>query len=326
MLASRGDHDLLVLIYLMDRGAGAHYYMTSVGDTLRRERLQRKLDLDQISHELKISRRMLDAIEADQYERLPGGVFAKAFVRQYAGMLGLDGDELANQVQRAMAPPSSFDAEERTKPAVTPIEVPRVEEWTSLGDRGSRQSGSLPAAALVVAAMLICSAVYAWLQRPRTAPAAHVAQPPHQTQTEPAPTPAPQVATPPVQTAQITPAPVPAAPSAATPAASTQPDTPPGPVHVEMAADDAVWVLVRVDGKFAYTGVIDPGARKIFDGTKDVQVRLGNAGGMNISLNGKPIGSAGPKGQVRNVQFTSGGFQIESPKPAAAAGLDPLDR
>jgi len=66
--------------------------MTSVGDTLRRERLQRKLDLDQISRELKISRRLLDAIETDQYDLLPGSMFAKAFVRQYAGLLGLDGE------------------------------------------------------------------------------------------------------------------------------------------------------------------------------------------------------------------------------------------
>ena len=50
------------------------------------------------------------------------------------------------------------------------------------------------------------------------------------------------------------------------------------------------------------------------------------AGDVVTALNGKPIGSAGPKGQVRNVQFTSGGFQIESPKPAVAAPLDPLDR
>ena len=48
--------------------------MTSVGDTLRRERLQRKLDLDQISRELKISRRLLDAIETDQYDLLPGSL------------------------------------------------------------------------------------------------------------------------------------------------------------------------------------------------------------------------------------------------------------
>jgi len=55
--------------------------MMSVGDTLRRERIRRNLQLDQISHELKISPRFLEAIEDEQFEKLPGGVFAKAFVR-----------------------------------------------------------------------------------------------------------------------------------------------------------------------------------------------------------------------------------------------------
>src|SRR5262245_1814224 len=122
--------------------------MSSVGETLRRERIKRNLDLDQISHELKISGRMLDAIESDQYERLPGGVFAKAFVRQYAKLLGLDGEDLAGQVQRAMEPPPLLQADVKAKPAVSPIDVPRVEEWTAVGDKGFKLTGSLPAAAL----------------------------------------------------------------------------------------------------------------------------------------------------------------------------------
>jgi hypothetical protein len=52
-------------------------------------------------------------------------------------------------------------------------------------------------------------------------------------------------------------------------------------------------------------------------------LRLGNAGAVTISLNGKPIGPAGPKGQVRTIQFTSGGFQIVLPKaPAEPPVLD----
>ena len=47
---------------------------------------------------------MLEAIEADHYDQLPGGVFARAFVRQYAALLGLDGDDLAAQVQRSIEP------------------------------------------------------------------------------------------------------------------------------------------------------------------------------------------------------------------------------
>jgi hypothetical protein len=46
-------------------------------------------------------------------------------------------------------------------------------------------------------------------------------------------------------------------------------------------------------------------------------LRLGNAGGVDIQLNGKPLGPAGPEGQIRTVQLTSGGFNIVAPsKPA----------
>src|SRR5664279_3159559 len=105
--------------------------MTLVGDTLRRERLKRNLDLEEISNELKISTRFLQAIENDQYDKLPGGVFAKSFVRQYARLLGLDEEAIAGEVQQAMSPPSEVPqfAEKSKVAAVAPIQVPKVEEW-----------------------------------------------------------------------------------------------------------------------------------------------------------------------------------------------------
>src|SRR5215475_6069668 len=78
--------------------------MASIGATLRREREKRKLDLEQVSRELKISTRFLEAIEAEDFDRLPGGVFAKSFVRQYARMLDLDEEEVAAEVQRTLVP------------------------------------------------------------------------------------------------------------------------------------------------------------------------------------------------------------------------------
>src|SRR2546426_5644569 len=68
--------------------------MPSIGETLRRERLRRGLDLDRIATQTKIGLHLLEAIEADQFDRLPGGVFAKSFVRQYARLLELDEDEI----------------------------------------------------------------------------------------------------------------------------------------------------------------------------------------------------------------------------------------
>ena len=46
--------------------------MTPIGETLRRERLKRNLELEQISRDLKISTRFLEAIENDQFDKLPG--------------------------------------------------------------------------------------------------------------------------------------------------------------------------------------------------------------------------------------------------------------
>src|SRR5215471_297787 len=111
--------------------------MIPVGDTLRRERLKRKLDFEQISRELKIAPRFLEAIENEQFEKLPGGVFAKAFVRQYGRLLGLNEEELAAQLDQAIEPPA-LEFSESPRPVKTsesPIQVPRMEEWQSVGDR-----------------------------------------------------------------------------------------------------------------------------------------------------------------------------------------------
>jgi hypothetical protein len=110
--------------------------------------------------------------------------------------------------------------------------------------------------------------------------------------------------------------------------AAAAPVTPPNPeatVHVEIAADEPVWILARADGKYAFSATMDAHTTRTVEAVKEVTLRLGNAGGVTISLNGKPIGAAGPKGQVRTVQFTSGGFQIVPAKPPSVP-FDPIDR
>ncbi len=122
----------------------------------------------------------------------------------------------------------------------------------------------------------------------------------------------------------------PAATTEATPAAATPlagANTPPNPnatVHVELTAVEAVWLLVKADGKYVFSGTIEPNQSRTVEANSTVLLRLGNAGGVNITLNGKPIGAVGPKGQVRTIQLTSGGFEIvAAPKPPSAP-LDPL--
>lgn len=66
--------------------------MGQFGEDLRRERESRGIALDTITDSTKISSRHLSALEREQFERLPGGVFNKGIVRGYARVVGLDED------------------------------------------------------------------------------------------------------------------------------------------------------------------------------------------------------------------------------------------
>src|SRR5512139_3110952 len=66
--------------------------MASFGEKLRREREMRGVSLREIADGTKISLRFLQALEDGRFEVLPGGLFPRAFVRQYASYLGLDAE------------------------------------------------------------------------------------------------------------------------------------------------------------------------------------------------------------------------------------------
>ena len=322
-------------MYYELRGSEAHR-MASIGETLRRERQRRNMELDQVSRELKISSRLLQAIEDENFDQLPAGVFAKSFVRQYARMLGLDEDEASREVQRALTPAIapqfasganlSAPAAEKKAPSSPHFYVPKVEAWQHVRDRRSSWGSLLPALGLVVVAMLGCSLIYGWWQRQRH-PATMAAVPVLDRQ-QPAP---PRIAGPDAQPAAPAPQEVsrPAGPPtaasapAAAPAASETPAAAgePGAVKVEVKAAEPVWILARSDGKYLFSGTLKANETRTVEAANTVLLRLGNAGGVTITLNGKPIGEVGPKGQVRTVQLTSGGFQIVAPKPSAPAAV-----
>lgn len=318
--------------------------MTSIGESLRRERQRRNLELPMIAAELKISARFLEAMEQDEFAKLPGGVFTKSFLRQYASFLGLEAEELVTQVEQAVEPePDISQFPDRHRPDVPGIQLELGEDWQSVTERRAPLPSWLRAGVLLVVLMLICSGVYWWWQRPRHQVVAHETPPPPAT--VPAAQPAPPVSrpaeTPPAATtpsaaepaaatpasAELSPKPAPVESAAATPPAATPaiPVAAPNPnatVRVGITADEAVWVRADVNGKYQFSGTLQPHESRNIDADGEVTLRLGNAGGATLTLNGKPVGAVGPKGQIRTVQFTSGGFQIVSvPKV-----LEPLDR
>lgn len=71
--------------------------MGELGKKFRKAREAKELSFDDVSNVIKISTRMLKAIEEEQYDQLPGGVFNKGFIRAYAKHLGLDPEESVNE-------------------------------------------------------------------------------------------------------------------------------------------------------------------------------------------------------------------------------------
>jgi cytoskeletal protein RodZ len=74
----------------------------SIGEKLRLARETRGVALRDISEQTRISMRYLEAIEADDYGRLPGGIFNRSFVRAYAKFIGYDEDLALEEYARTL--------------------------------------------------------------------------------------------------------------------------------------------------------------------------------------------------------------------------------
>src|SRR5215470_4687114 len=83
--------------------------MASFGESLRREREMRGVSLEEISATTKINLRFLQAFEAEDFAKLPGGVFTRSFLRAYADYLGLDTERVLAEYQ-LVAPPRQESA------------------------------------------------------------------------------------------------------------------------------------------------------------------------------------------------------------------------
>src|SRR5712692_3063379 len=160
--------------------------MAGFGENLRREREARGVSLEGISSATKISVRLLRAIEEEDFDRLPGGVFNVNFVRQYARHLGLEEEEIISEYRRLTAPP------------VEPVPPQKVvpSEWVSGPDDEwdrQRQSQIWKIAGFVVLTVGLVGALYVWWSGRKTAvePAPAVAEAPAPAPVSPAAQPPP---------------------------------------------------------------------------------------------------------------------------------------
>lgn len=89
--------------------------MNEVGERLKEARKAMGYTLDDLQQKTKIQKRYLIAIEEGNYEVMPGKFYIRAFIKQYADTVGLDGDKLLNEYSEAIPQPQEETSTESIK-------------------------------------------------------------------------------------------------------------------------------------------------------------------------------------------------------------------
>lgn len=87
-----------------------------IGSVLRYYRLQRKLDLDHISEELRIRLDYLEAMERGRFDLLPAGIYRRSFLKAYAEYLKLDADNVVRMLDQRQGTPDREMMQSRPAP------------------------------------------------------------------------------------------------------------------------------------------------------------------------------------------------------------------
>ena len=278
--------------------------MPSVGKILREARLQAGLTIDQICSRTRIPVKVLQAIEEDALGKITSAFFYKSFVRQFSQNVGLPYERVAESVDEACAfYPEPFKPEKLSTVAQYAVVTPR---------RRAFNLRTLVAGVSFVFLLGACSAVYSYWEGGEEHFSAGLSNVATNTKSWvsgllPAPSaPEPVVAQSPVD--------LPAQRSG-----RVKPESPGNMFKVELSAIEPSWLSIVADGRQRFSGILRTDQSKVFEGRKNGRVRTGNAGGLSLIFNGKPVGVMGPKGEVRVVVFTKNKYEVLDPEQASPA-------
>jgi cytoskeleton protein RodZ len=306
--------------------------LPSFGEKLRLEREKRNITLDQVSVSTKIGLRMLRALEENQFNQLPGGIFNKGFVRAYARVVGLDEEQtIADYLQASgdAAPPSTEvvvspsaasrsekpqrnekPQKERTDHHKSRPEVARRGEGSEAEESAVRIDASsggvgqqLPWGVFAALLLLVALTLSLWSRYERSSKRQSSSSP--SSPSEPAdrgPADAASAPSAPQRsTTQLTPV-------SNSPPASASPST---QFSLLIKAHDDSWITITSDGKAIPSELMLAGTERTIRGTKQIIVRAGNAGGLDFQLNGEKVPIVGESGEVKTVIFGPRGIVKE---------------
>ncbi|MBI2186940.1 MAG: DUF4115 domain-containing protein [Acidobacteria bacterium] len=244
----------------------------SVGTELRRARERAHLSLEALSARTKIRVALLSAIEREQFDQVPAGLLTRGYLRAYAREVGLDPEAVVRQYV------AEFELE-RLTPAQPPPE-PHDTSWET--EPGARTPWAIlgPAIPLALAAIF-----FVRMNRPAETPRP-VIPPPAATAGQHVEIAAVEQTVPATQTV---------APE-------------PEPLRLEIQPTAPTWIEATADGTRVLYEMVDAGARRSVEASGEMTLRVGDAGALTYSINGRPGRTLGGAGEVRDIRITRENF------------------
>ncbi|MBI5574992.1 MAG: DUF4115 domain-containing protein [Deltaproteobacteria bacterium] len=271
------------------------------GAAWKAEREARGITIEEAATRLRIAGKYLQGIENGDYSGWPARVFSSGYIRSYAKLLGQDPEPVLSEYLRSL----------EASPESTPSPGYSIPTWVERErQRGSRRTTYALAAVVV----LFIGLVLAWVST-RTS-MRKVPPPPVTAVSPPSPMPAENAATAAAEpkiadnTAQQ-----PAPETAAVPADNNAPAPQSvvtsvggvGPVkspyQLFLEASEMTWLMYGLDDQEPVDVMLYPGDKISIQARKKIFLKLGNAGGVVGTLNGKLLPPFGARGQVKEIRL-----------------------
>ena len=246
------------------------------GQMLAQLRVERKLSIADVAQRLKYGARQIEALEAEEFEKLPGATFVRGMVRGYAKLLETDPQPVLDALDQRYIP-AEIDLDLRDKG------IP----FAHSGKGGTRAYLGLSVLVLIV----LAGVLYEW--RAGAFPWVRIASdtpPPPQSTARAAAKPAAQPPAQPVAqpSETIAPAPVPSAATEAAAAPPQQPSRSEGRIRLDF--DSESWVEIKErDGRMLMSQLNSRGTRAVIIGRPPLSLVIGNAAAVRLSYNDKPV-------------------------------------
>jgi len=272
--------------------------MGGIGESLKSTREAKGISLEQAEEDTKIRKKYLQALEEGDYDVIPGRVYAKGFLRNYANYLGLNQEEVMLEYKLLGAPLK--DEHKRVD-----IEA-SISKKRRLSGRSDRKTylATVLIAVFALLVLVLYNFVYKNTNKNGSNPAAEGPGTEQSDKTKPADRePSNQQPAQPGENGNPSGNNTGAGTSGQTGTTGNNGQSVSG-VNLTLNIKDGIsWVRVIVDGNNKFEGNLNPGESRTYSGIDKISVRVGNAGAVEAIVNGQNMGIMGERGQPLTKEF-----------------------